>query len=121
MRLLSNLDRLAAEGFEAGTALLSPRLRRDALMLTTPLLVESDGNPPTWLVRHQATRTSSTSSRRSSRSAAADLRSGIVGINDYNCSRCETPFGGIGDSGWGQEGGLEGIEPYLVKKAILNI
>ncbi|AOW92061.1 hypothetical protein BFN03_03330 [Rhodococcus sp. WMMA185] len=53
MRLVSNLDQLCARGFDARTALLSPRLRRDALGMTTPLLVEDDEQPPTWLVRHQ--------------------------------------------------------------------
>ncbi|WP_019546028.1 NAD-dependent succinate-semialdehyde dehydrogenase [Streptomyces sulphureus] len=61
-----------------------------------------------------------TDSRRTARAAAEDLKVGVVGINDYNCSRCEVPFGGVKDTGWGQEGGLEGIEPYLVHKAVLN-
>ncbi|MGB3374836.1 MAG: NAD-dependent succinate-semialdehyde dehydrogenase [Microbacterium sp.] len=62
-----------------------------------------------------------TDSARVAQDAAADLRAGIVGINDYNCSRCEIPFGGIKDTGWGQEGGAEGIEPYLVRKAVLSV
>lgn len=62
-----------------------------------------------------------TESVRIARDASDDLRAGIVGINDYNCSRCEIPFGGIKDTGWGQEGGAEGIEPYLVRKAILSV
>ncbi|AOW92057.1 NAD-dependent succinate-semialdehyde dehydrogenase [Rhodococcus sp. WMMA185] len=62
-----------------------------------------------------------TDSARIARAAAADVQAGIVGVNDYNCSRCEIPFGGVKDTGWGQEGGTEGIEPYLVKKAILSV
>jgi succinate-semialdehyde dehydrogenase/glutarate-semialdehyde dehydrogenase len=47
-----------------------------------------------------------------------DIQSGMVGVNTLAISMAETPFGGIKDSGYGQEGGSEGIEPYLNTKFI---
>ncbi|MBA3770936.1 MAG: NAD-dependent succinate-semialdehyde dehydrogenase [Ramlibacter sp.] len=41
------------------------------------------------------------------------IDAGIVGVNTFVASLPETPFGGLGNSGWGHEGGAEGIEPYL--------
>jgi succinate-semialdehyde dehydrogenase / glutarate-semialdehyde dehydrogenase len=46
------------------------------------------------------------------------LESGMVGINSVAISTPETPFGGVKDSGYGHEGGLEGLEVYMVKKFI---
>lgn len=61
-----------------------------------------------------------TDSVATANAASRDIEAGVVGINDFNCSRCEVPFGGIKDTGWGQEGGVEGIEPYLTRKAVLH-
>lgn len=47
-----------------------------------------------------------------------DLRVGMVGLNAFQVAFPETPFGGVKDSGWGSEGGSEGIEPYLVTKFV---
>jgi succinate-semialdehyde dehydrogenase / glutarate-semialdehyde dehydrogenase len=44
------------------------------------------------------------------------LRFGIVGINDVNPTSASAPFGGMGDSGLGREGGHEGIAEYLEVK-----
>ncbi len=41
------------------------------------------------------------------------LRFGIIGINDVNPTSASVPFGGMGDSGIGREGGHEGIGEYL--------
>ncbi|MBA2676184.1 NAD-dependent succinate-semialdehyde dehydrogenase [Ramlibacter sp.] len=41
------------------------------------------------------------------------IEAGIVGVNTFVASLPETPFGGVGHSGWGHEGGPEGLEPYL--------
>ena len=46
------------------------------------------------------------------------LESGMVGINTFNVSGADTPFGGVKDSGFGSEGGKEGLESYQVVKAI---
>jgi succinate-semialdehyde dehydrogenase/glutarate-semialdehyde dehydrogenase len=49
---------------------------------------------------------------------AADIESGLIGINHHGLAVPETPFGGIKDSGYGSEGGAEGLEPYLITKFV---
>lgn len=44
---------------------------------------------------------------------AEHLEAGMVGINRGAISDPAAPFGGIGQSGFGREGGTEGIEEYL--------
>src|SRR3954466_1762864 len=46
------------------------------------------------------------------------VESGMVGINPFAISSADTPFGGVKDSGFGSEGGKEGLESYQVVKAI---
>jgi succinate-semialdehyde dehydrogenase/glutarate-semialdehyde dehydrogenase len=46
------------------------------------------------------------------------LQSGMVGVNSINISTPETPFGGIKESGYGSEGGIEGLSAYLNTKFI---
>lgn len=46
------------------------------------------------------------------------VESGMVGINTFTLSAADSPFGGIKDSGFGSEGGKEGLESYQVVKAI---
>jgi succinate-semialdehyde dehydrogenase/glutarate-semialdehyde dehydrogenase len=40
------------------------------------------------------------------------VRAGMLGINHFAMGLPETPFGGVLDSGFGSEGGIEGIEAY---------
>jgi succinate-semialdehyde dehydrogenase/glutarate-semialdehyde dehydrogenase len=46
------------------------------------------------------------------------LQSGMVGVNSVAISTPETPFGGVKDSGYGSEGGIEGLQAYLSTKFI---
>ena len=46
------------------------------------------------------------------------IEAGMVGINTFAISTPDAPFGGVKDSGFGSEGGLEGMDGYLVTKAI---
>ena len=46
------------------------------------------------------------------------LRAGMIGLNSCNITIAETPFGGVGDSGFGREGGSEGLDSYLVSRLI---
>jgi len=48
----------------------------------------------------------------------ARIEAGMVGINHHGLALPETPFGGVKDSGYGSEGGAEGLEPYVVTKFI---
>lgn len=45
-----------------------------------------------------------------------NLHYGVVGWNDGAPSAPHAPFGGVKESGYGREGGIEGIEPYLETK-----
>ena len=50
--------------------------------------------------------------------AADGIQSGMVGINRGVISDPAAPFGGVKESGFGREGGFEGIEEYLDIKYI---
>jgi succinate-semialdehyde dehydrogenase/glutarate-semialdehyde dehydrogenase len=42
----------------------------------------------------------------------------MVGVNSVAISTPETPFGGVKESGYGHEGGIEGLEAYTNRKFI---
>lgn len=46
------------------------------------------------------------------------VEAGMIGINSFAVSTPETPFGGVKESGHGQEGGSEGLASYLNVKFI---
>lgn len=46
------------------------------------------------------------------------VEAGMVGINTFAVSAADAPFGGVKDSGFGSEGGIEGMDSYLATKAI---
>jgi succinate-semialdehyde dehydrogenase/glutarate-semialdehyde dehydrogenase len=46
------------------------------------------------------------------------IQSGMVGVNSVAVSTPETPFGGVKESGYGSEGGIEGLQAYLNTKFI---
>jgi aldehyde dehydrogenase (NAD+) len=46
-------------------------------------------------------------------SMAQKLRAGVIWANTYNRFDPSSPFGGYKESGFGREGGLHGLEPYL--------
>ena len=50
---------------------------------------------------------------------AEALEVGMVGVNLGLLSACESPFGGVKESGYGREGGREGIQEYLTLKSML--
>jgi succinate-semialdehyde dehydrogenase/glutarate-semialdehyde dehydrogenase len=43
---------------------------------------------------------------------------GLVGVNHMMISTPETPFGGVNESGYGSESGIEGLEAYLRTKFV---
>jgi succinate-semialdehyde dehydrogenase/glutarate-semialdehyde dehydrogenase len=50
--------------------------------------------------------------------AAEKIECGIVGVNDLVVATAQCPFGGIKDSGFGREGGRQGLDEYLYSKYI---
>lgn len=68
---------------------------------------------PFGLAAYAYTRSSRTASR-----LGAGLACGMLGINHHGLGLPETPFGGVGDSGYGSEGGPEALEGYLATKFI---
>lgn len=54
--------------------------------------------------------------------ALADgLEAGLVGINTFAVAVPEGPFGGVKQSGYGSEGGTEGIDAFVVPKFITQL
>ncbi|MCX2698585.1 NAD-dependent succinate-semialdehyde dehydrogenase [Ochrobactrum chromiisoli] len=47
-----------------------------------------------------------------------ELEAGVVGLNHTSVHEAETPFGGVNESGYGAESGVEGLEAYLRTKMI---
>jgi succinate-semialdehyde dehydrogenase/glutarate-semialdehyde dehydrogenase len=47
-----------------------------------------------------------------------DLETGNLSVNHFVASTAETPFGGVKDSGYGREGGIEGLTCYTVTKNV---
>jgi succinate-semialdehyde dehydrogenase/glutarate-semialdehyde dehydrogenase len=50
--------------------------------------------------------------------ARRSVESGLVGLNTFAVTWPETPFGGVKHSGYGSEGGSEGLEAYLTTKFV---
>jgi succinate-semialdehyde dehydrogenase/glutarate-semialdehyde dehydrogenase len=46
------------------------------------------------------------------------LEAGMVGVNHPMISTPESPFGGVNESGYGSEGGIEGLEAFLRTKFV---
>jgi succinate-semialdehyde dehydrogenase/glutarate-semialdehyde dehydrogenase len=49
------------------------------------------------------------------------LESGMVTINHFGLALPETPFGGVKDSGFGHEGGIEGLQVYMQAKFVSHL
>ncbi|MFK7793321.1 MAG: NAD-dependent succinate-semialdehyde dehydrogenase [Devosiaceae bacterium] len=49
-----------------------------------------------------------------------EVEVGMLGINATAISLAETPFGGIGDSGYGHEGGIEGLDAYQGTRLVVE-
>lgn len=47
------------------------------------------------------------------------LQAGMLWVNQTATPFPEIPFGGVKDSGYGSEGGIEALEPYLTTKSVI--
>ncbi len=59
-----------------------------------------------------------TSSNHTAMSLGTRVEVGMLSINHHGIALPEVPFGGVKDSGYGSEGGLEAIEAYLNTKLV---
>jgi succinate-semialdehyde dehydrogenase / glutarate-semialdehyde dehydrogenase len=59
-----------------------------------------------------------TKDSKKAREIASRLEAGMVGINSIAISTPETPFGGVKDSGYGQECGSEGLDAHTIRKFV---
>jgi len=62
-----------------------------------------------------------TRSARNADRLAEGLEVGNLSINNLVASIAETPFGGVKDSGYGREGGSEGLSHYTVVKNVSHL
>ncbi|QIL79294.1 NAD-dependent succinate-semialdehyde dehydrogenase [Diaphorobacter sp. HDW4A] len=51
----------------------------------------------------------------------ANVECGNLSINHFVASVAETPFGGVKDSGYGREGGVEGLQAYTTVKNVSHL
>ena len=59
-----------------------------------------------------------TTSEKTSLALSQDIESGMLSINHHGQALPELPFGGVKDSGYGCEGGIEAMESYLNTKLV---
>lgn len=59
-----------------------------------------------------------TRSVKTATAIAGGIECGMVSINHYGLALPELPFGGVKDSGYGSEGGLEAVEAFLATKFV---
>ena len=50
--------------------------------------------------------------------ASEALEVGKVGVNNFAIATAEAPFGGVKASGFGREGGSEGVGDYMITKYV---
>ncbi|WP_052001411.1 MULTISPECIES: NAD-dependent succinate-semialdehyde dehydrogenase [Burkholderia] len=50
--------------------------------------------------------------------ATRALEAGMVGVNTTRISLAELPFGGVKESGYGAEGGMEGLQDFMVTRSV---
>jgi succinate-semialdehyde dehydrogenase/glutarate-semialdehyde dehydrogenase len=59
-----------------------------------------------------------TRSIRTATAVTEAIESGMLSLNHYGLAFPEVPFGGVKDSGYGSEGGVEAVEAYLATKFV---
>src|SRR5580693_1675646 len=62
-----------------------------------------------------------TRSARNADRLAEGVEAGNLSINHFVASIAETPFGGVKESGYGREGGTEGLQCYTVAKNVSHL
>jgi len=62
-----------------------------------------------------------TKNTKTAAAVGAAFESGMVSINHHGLGLPEVPFGGMKDSGYGSEGGVEALEAYLNTKFVSQL
>lgn len=62
-----------------------------------------------------------TKSAKTIATISSKVESGMISINHQGLAMPETPFGGVKDSGYGSEQGIEGLEAYLMTKFVTQL
>ena len=126
-RLMAGGQRLGNEGFFWQPTVLADVPNDATIMNTEPFgpvavinrfrdfdeVVEQANRLPYGLASYTFTE-----SERTATAIGDALDSGMVGINTFAITAAETPFGGVKESGYGSEGGIEGLDGYLTTKFI---
>jgi succinate-semialdehyde dehydrogenase/glutarate-semialdehyde dehydrogenase len=80
------------------------------------LAIEKANSLPYALAAYAFTR-----SAKNADQLADGVEAGNLSINNLVASIAETPFGGVKDSGYGREGGSEGLTHYTVVKNVSHL
>lgn len=62
-----------------------------------------------------------TNNLHSAKTIEREVKAGMIGLNTFLVSLPETPFGGVRHSGYGSEGGIEGLEAYMQTKYVAQV
>ncbi|HYX03827.1 MAG TPA: aldehyde dehydrogenase family protein, partial [Reyranella sp.] len=62
-----------------------------------------------------------TKNTKTAAAIGAAFESGMVSINHHGLALPEVPFGGVKDSGYGSEGGVEALEAYVNTKFVTQL
>jgi succinate-semialdehyde dehydrogenase/glutarate-semialdehyde dehydrogenase len=84
-----------------------------ASFTTTEEVLQRANRLPYGLAAYAMTRSLSRAATMSE-----SLEAGMVCINHFTVSTPSSPFGGVKESGYGSEGGVEGLDAYLVTKSV---
>src|SRR5215475_9683173 len=82
----------------------------------TDEMLERANKLPYGLASYAFTKDSKTAAK-----AADAIEAGMLTINHFGIALPETPFGGVKDSGFGHEGGTEGLQVYLQSKFVSHL
>lgn len=62
-----------------------------------------------------------TNNLQAAKTIEQEMQAGMIGLNTFQVTLPETPFGGMKDSGYGSEGGTEGIDGYMQTKYVSEL
>jgi succinate-semialdehyde dehydrogenase/glutarate-semialdehyde dehydrogenase len=79
-------------------------------------MLEQANSLPFGLASYAFTKDAKTAAKLSD-----SIDAGMLTINHFGIALPETPFGGIKDSGYGHEGGIEGLSAYLQTKFVSHL